>query len=81
VPIADEIITGFGGVDRWLGLEHWNLQADIECFAKGVTSGYLTVGGMMLNIPIKEAMDAFALVDGWGTRIHIRPIRRVALLH
>jgi adenosylmethionine-8-amino-7-oxononanoate aminotransferase len=47
--IADEVITGFGRLGRWFGLEHWNVQPDIISFAKGITSGYLPLGGIGLS--------------------------------
>ena len=47
--IADEVITGFGRTGRWFALEHWNVQADLMIFAKGVTSGYLPLSGVMLT--------------------------------
>jgi adenosylmethionine-8-amino-7-oxononanoate aminotransferase len=63
--IADEIITGFGRTGRWFGLEHWNVKPDILAFAKGVTSGYLPLGGMMLTKAIKEVMDSVKPEDRW----------------
>ena len=44
--ISDEVITGFGRTGTWFGLEHWNVQPDIISFAKGITSGYLPLGGI-----------------------------------
>src|SRR5207244_10758908 len=44
--ISDEVITGFGRTAKWFGLEHWNVQPDIISFAKGITSGYLPLGGI-----------------------------------
>jgi adenosylmethionine-8-amino-7-oxononanoate aminotransferase len=55
--IADEIITGFCRTGRWFAIEHWNVAPDIISFAKGVTSGYLPLGGMMVNATIKDVMD------------------------
>ena len=63
--IADEIITGFGRTGRWFGLEHWNVKPDILSFAKGVTSGYLPLGGMMVSPAIKEVMDTVPPGDRW----------------
>ena len=63
--IDDEIITGFGRTGRWFGLPHWNVTPDILSFAKGVTSGYLPLGGIMVTRAIKEAMDAVAPEDRW----------------
>src|SRR5438445_8388609 len=47
--IADEVITGFGRTGRWFGVEHWNVKPDLMIFAKGVTSGYLPLSGVMLT--------------------------------
>jgi adenosylmethionine-8-amino-7-oxononanoate aminotransferase len=63
--IADEIITGFCRTGRWFGFSHWNATPDILSFAKGVTSGYLPLGGMMVNKAIKDAMDAVVPDDRW----------------
>jgi len=63
--IADEIITGFGRTGRWFGLSHWNVTADIVTFAKGITSGYVPLGCMMIARPIKEAMDDIAAQRRW----------------
>jgi putrescine---pyruvate transaminase len=63
--IADEIITGFGRTGRWFGLEHWNVQPDILSFAKGVTSGYLPLGGIMVNQEIKDALDSVEPANRW----------------
>jgi putrescine aminotransferase len=63
--IADEIITAFGRTGRWFGLAHWNVKPDILSFAKGVTSGYLPLGGIMVNKAIKDAMDSVKPADRW----------------
>lgn len=63
--VADEIITGFGRTGRWFGVEHWNLKPDILCFAKGVTSGYLPLGGMMVSAAIKQMMDSVPPAERW----------------
>lgn len=63
--IADEVITGFGRTGRWFGLEHWNITSDILSFAKGVTSGYLPFGGIMVSKPIKEAIDSVKPENRW----------------
>jgi putrescine---pyruvate transaminase len=63
--IADEIITGFCRTGRWFGLSHWNVTPDIMSFAKGVTSGYLPLGGIMVTGAIKEVMDSVRPADRW----------------
>src|SRR5213079_3768318 len=63
--IADEVITGFCRTGRWFALAHWNVKPDILSFAKGVTSGYLPLGGIMVSRAIKEAIDGVKPEDRW----------------
>jgi adenosylmethionine-8-amino-7-oxononanoate aminotransferase len=63
--IADEVITGFCRTGRWFATPHWNVKPDIRSFAKGVTSGYLPLGGIMVSRAIKEAMDSVKPEDRW----------------
>jgi putrescine aminotransferase len=55
--IADEVITGFGRTGKWFALENWNVQPDIVSFAKGVTSAYLPLGGIMVSGRIQNAIN------------------------
>jgi adenosylmethionine-8-amino-7-oxononanoate aminotransferase len=59
--IADEVITGFGRTGRWFGLDHWNVVPDLMIFAKGITSGYLPLSGVMLT---RSVHDTLKLVKG-----------------
>ncbi len=45
--IADEVVTGFGRVGAWFASERYSLEPDLITFAKGVTSGYLPLGGVI----------------------------------
>jgi adenosylmethionine-8-amino-7-oxononanoate aminotransferase len=54
--IADEVITGFGRTGRYWGVQHWNVTPDILSFAKGVTSGYLPLGGVIISDRIRETL-------------------------
>ncbi len=54
--IADEVITGFGRTGRWFALGHWGVEPDIVSFAKGVTSGYLPLGGIILSERVHDAI-------------------------
>jgi putrescine aminotransferase len=47
--IADEVITGFGRTGRWFGVEHDDVVPDMMTFAKGVTSGYVPLGGVVIS--------------------------------
>jgi putrescine aminotransferase len=59
--IADEVITGFGRTGRWFGLDNWNVVPDLMIFAKGITSGYLPLSGVMLA---RSVHDTLKLVKG-----------------
>jgi adenosylmethionine-8-amino-7-oxononanoate aminotransferase len=63
--IVDEVITGFCRTGRWFATEHWKVTPDIRSFAKGVTSGYLPLGGIMVSREIKDAMDSVRPEDRW----------------
>src|SRR5947199_843406 len=63
--IADEVITGFCRTGKWFAMSHWNVKPDIMSFAKGVTSGYLPLGGIMVSRDIKDAMDNVKPEDRW----------------
>ena len=52
--VIDSIVCGFGRLGTWFGTERWNLAPDIICFAKGVTSGYLPLGGVLVADRIAE---------------------------
>jgi len=54
--ILDEVITGFGRTGRWFGMEHWDVFPDIVCFAKGITSGYLPLGGIAIADRVYEGI-------------------------
>ncbi len=55
--IADEVITGFGRTGQWFGLGHWNIQPDLMSFAKGVTSGYLPLGGVVVSKALHQVIQ------------------------
>jgi adenosylmethionine-8-amino-7-oxononanoate aminotransferase len=54
--IADEVITGFGRTGRWFALDHWKVEPDIMSFAKGITSGYVPLGGIGLSDRVFRVM-------------------------
>jgi adenosylmethionine-8-amino-7-oxononanoate aminotransferase len=63
--IADEVITGFCRTGAWFALGHWGVQPDIVSFAKGITSGYLPLGGIIVNRDIKDAIDSVPVEERW----------------
>jgi adenosylmethionine-8-amino-7-oxononanoate aminotransferase len=63
--IADDVITGFGRTGRWFGLEHYGVEPDIMQFAKGVTSGYVPLGGIGVSDAIREVMNSVPPAKRW----------------
>jgi putrescine---pyruvate transaminase len=56
--IADEVITGFGRTGDWFALGRWGVEPDLVSFAKGVTSGYLPLGGVLASRRVHEAIES-----------------------
>jgi putrescine aminotransferase len=54
--VLDEVITGFGRTGRWFGMEHWDIQPDLVSLAKGITSGYLPLGGVAVHRRVYETI-------------------------
>jgi putrescine aminotransferase len=63
--IADEVICGFGRTGLWFGQQQWGLRPDIMAFAKGITSGYLQLGGIQVSDAIREVIDTAPMEDAW----------------
>jgi putrescine aminotransferase len=54
--VSDEVITGFGRTGRWFGCETLGMQPDLMPFAKGVTSGYVPLGGVLVGERVARAL-------------------------
>ena len=54
VLILDEVMAGFGRTGKWFACEHWDVVPDILTVAKGINSGYVPLGAMILSEPIAE---------------------------
>ena len=52
--IADEVITGFGRLGEWFGSQRYGIEPDLFTFAKGVTSGYVPLGGVVVGRRVQE---------------------------
>lgn len=63
--IADEVITGFGRLGAWFGSELMQIKPDLITFAKGVTSGYVPLGGVLVGNRV-----ARVLIDKGGEFTH-----------
>jgi putrescine---pyruvate transaminase len=58
--IFDEVICGFGRLGSWWGSQHFGVTPDLITFAKGVSSGYLPLGGVLLGQAVREPLEADA---------------------
>ena len=56
--IFDEVITGFGRLGTWFAAEHFDVVPDLTAFAKGVTSGYMPLGGVIVGRRVGEALES-----------------------
>lgn len=63
--IADEVITGFGRLGTWFGVERFDVQPDILVFAKGIAAGYAPLGGFAAS---RRLLEPF--LDGSGRFEH-----------
>ena len=52
--LLDAVIAGFGRLGTWLGADRFGVRPDLVCFAKGVTSGYLPLGGVLVSGRVAE---------------------------
>lgn len=52
--ISDEVMSGFGRTGKWFGVDNHQVVPDIICMAKGLTSGYLPLGGMIVKDEIAD---------------------------
>ena len=56
--ILDEVICGFGRLGGWWGAEVFGIEPDLVTFAKGVTSGYQPIGGVLVGRRVREALES-----------------------
>ena len=54
VMICDEVMAGFGRCGEWFAVDRWKVVPDLICFAKGVNSGYVPLGGVIISDKIAE---------------------------
>jgi putrescine aminotransferase len=54
--VADEVITAFGRLGQWFGSTHFGIRPDLISFAKGVTSGYLPLGGSLVGKRVADVV-------------------------
>jgi taurine--2-oxoglutarate transaminase len=55
VMMCDEVMAGFGRCGEWFAVNKWNVTPDLICFAKGVNSGYVPLGGVIISQKIADS--------------------------
>jgi adenosylmethionine-8-amino-7-oxononanoate aminotransferase len=64
--IIDEVICGFGRTGKWFGVEHFDIQPDIITMAKGISSGYVPLGGVGCTDEVLEPVEIFQHLHTYG---------------
>ncbi len=62
--ICDEVMVGFGRAGAWFAHQIWDVVPDLITFAKGVNSGYIPLGGVMISDPIADQFAEKAFMGG-----------------
>jgi taurine--2-oxoglutarate transaminase len=62
--IADEVMAGFGRCGEWFAVDRWGVVPDLITFAKGVNSGYVPLGGVILSEAISASFANRAYPGG-----------------
>lgn len=64
VLILDEVMAGFGRTGHWFALDAFDVRPDLITFAKGVNSGYVPAGGVLISDPIAATFDTRVFPGG-----------------
>jgi putrescine aminotransferase len=54
--VVDEVICGFGRLGQWFGSHHFKLEPDLMPIAKGLTSGYIPMGGVLVGHRVAKVL-------------------------
>jgi len=68
--IDDEVMSGFGRTGKMFGIDHHGVTPDIMCLAKGLTSGYLPLGGVVVTDKIAEYFNDNPMIIGLTYSAH-----------
>lgn len=69
--ITDEVMSGFGRTGEWFGIDHYpNVKPDIMAMAKGLTSGYVPLGGVMVTEEVAAYFENHTLWAGLTYSAH-----------
>jgi len=68
--IDDEVMSGFGRTGKMFGIDHHEVTPDIMCLAKGLTSGYLPLGGVVVTDEIADYFNDTPMIIGLTYSAH-----------
>jgi taurine--2-oxoglutarate transaminase len=57
ILVADEVMAGFGRCGEWFAVDRWGVRPDLITFAKGINSGYVPLGGVVISEQIAATFD------------------------
>lgn len=63
--ILDEVVTGFGRTGKWFAAEYYGIQPDMIVTAKGISSGYVPMGAVLLGERVLELADGGMFAHGF----------------
>jgi adenosylmethionine-8-amino-7-oxononanoate aminotransferase len=78
--VSDAVICAFGRLGEWFGIERFDVVPDMTTFAKGVTSGYLPMGGVVVNDKISSTLKAHAPMFAHGSTFGGHPVSSAVAL-
>ncbi len=68
--ISDEVMSGFGRTGKWFGIDHHDVAPDLMCVAKGITSGYIPLGAVIVSEPIARHFEDKVMAIGLTYSAH-----------
>ncbi|MGW4396295.1 aminotransferase family protein [Amycolatopsis nivea] len=68
--IVDEIVTAFGRTGHWFGSQHFGIEPDLIVTAKGLTSGYIPMGAVLIGRRVLELAEGAAFLHGFTYNGH-----------
>jgi len=78
--VSDAVICAFGRLGEWFGIERFDVVPDMTSFAKGVTSGYLPMGGVVVNDKIAHTLKEKASMFMHGSTFGGHPVSSAVAL-
>jgi adenosylmethionine-8-amino-7-oxononanoate aminotransferase len=78
--VSDAVICAFGRLGEWFGIERFDVVPDMSSFAKGVTSGYLPMGGVVVNDRISSTLKDKASMFMHGSTFGGHPVSSAVAL-